>query len=574
MHILQLTSDWKWTGPAAPMLELLLALRERGHEVWLACPPPPPNETGLAARAREAGAAPELSLARGRGVRWWRDAADARRLREFCAARGVEIVHAWHTRDHVLGLRASAQRRRERAAALVRSVKSAEPIAATPWNRWLYGPGSDGLLCVSPGAARRNAPLRGGRPLAGAFGAVDPVRFQPAPRSAALAAELGLARRAARAWGSSRARSATGASTLLLEAHARVSRAADPDARLLVIGRGTHIEETAREPARRLGIADRVVFAGYRGDDYADVLRLCDVVHPAGARLRRRLPRGARGRGVRHPRGHHAARRAAGDRAGRRDRPARRRAAREPGAALGALLADPVRRARMGRAARERALACFTPARLAEAAERLYRRGAGSLVGRASPVCSATSSRYRPPAASSSLVGAGLRHAPVLEHEDAVGAPHRGEPVRDHEHGAARAAAPRAPAARCARSASRASEVASSRIRIAGSRRIARAMVMRWRCPPESRVPPTPTSRVVALRQGLRELVDVRRARGLAASRPRSRRGGRSGCSRRCCRRTGRAPASPPPPGASSDVAAARGAGRRRRSRSRPRSGS
>src|SRR5262245_46263752 len=108
------------------MLELLLALRGRGHQVWLACPPPPPNETGLEARARDAGAAPDVSLSLGRGVRWLRDAADARRLRDFCAAREVEIVHAWHTRDHVLGLRAASGRRRAGRAALVRSIKSAE----------------------------------------------------------------------------------------------------------------------------------------------------------------------------------------------------------------------------------------------------------------------------------------------------------------------------------------------------------------------------------------------------------------------------------------------------------------
>ena len=41
--------------------------------------------------------------------------------------------------------------------------------------------------------------------------------------------------------------------------------------------RGTHIEETAVQPAARLGIADRVLFAGYRAGDYADVLRCCDV---------------------------------------------------------------------------------------------------------------------------------------------------------------------------------------------------------------------------------------------------------------------------------------------------------
>jgi len=371
VRILQITGDWKWTGPAAPMLELLLALRARGHEVWLACPPPPPDQTGIEARALAAGVEPALRLARGRGVRWWRDARDARRLREWCDAEKLEIVHAWHTRDHVLALRALARRRRAREAALVRSVKSAEAIAATPWNRWLYGPASDGLLCVSPESARRNARLRGGRALLGAFGAVDTARFRPAPRRAALAAELGLLPRhrvvgvVARAQRHRRF-------DLLLEATRRLALS-DPDLRLLVIGRGTHIEETAHEPARRLGIEERVVFAGYRGDDYTDALCLCDVLVllvpgsdggcravleaaacgiPAVTTRRGALPEIVRD----------------GDTGILVDEDPASLAA-----ALGALLADGGRRARMGGAARQRALDRFTPARLAEAVERLYR---------------------------------------------------------------------------------------------------------------------------------------------------------------------------------------------------------
>jgi glycosyltransferase involved in cell wall biosynthesis len=63
---------------------------------------------------------------------------------------------------------------------------------------------------------------------------------------------------------------------LLLEAMARLVRR-DPDARLLVVGRGSHIEEVAVAPAERRGLRERVIFAGYRTDDYADVLRCIDV---------------------------------------------------------------------------------------------------------------------------------------------------------------------------------------------------------------------------------------------------------------------------------------------------------
>jgi glycosyltransferase involved in cell wall biosynthesis len=354
------------------MLELLLALRARGHEVWLACPPAPRGASGLEAHARAAGASPALALSRGRGVRPWRDREAARRLRDFVAERDVEIVHAWHTRDHALALRATFARRRAGRSAVVRSWKSAEPIPAMPWNRWLFGPGCDGLLCVSPGAARANARLRGGRALEGAFGAVDVERFRPGPRSEGLRAELGLPP-GARVVGIVARAQRHRRFALLLEAMARLAQA-DPAARLLVIGRGTHIEETARAPARRLGLAERVVFAGYRGDDYADALRLCDVFTflvpgsdggcravleaaacgiPAVTSRRGALPEivldGETGLCV-------------------DERP------EALSGAWGALLADPELRARMGRAARARALECFTPARLAALAEPLYRQ--------------------------------------------------------------------------------------------------------------------------------------------------------------------------------------------------------
>jgi glycosyltransferase involved in cell wall biosynthesis len=370
VRILQLTSDWKWTGPAAPMLELSLALRARGHEIWLACPPEPPGSDGaLMSRARARGLEPALQLERGRGVRWGRDGADARRLRALVLAHGVEIVHAWHTRDHALALRAAAGLRA--SVKIVRSFKSADPIPAWPWNRWLFGTGCDGLLCVSPGAARVNARLRGGRPVAGAFGAVDLARFAPGPAPDALRRELRIAP-GQRVIGIVARAQRHRRFDLLLEAMRELSES-DRDARLLVIGRGTHIEETAREPARKLGISDRVVFAGYRGEDYPDVLRLCDVFTllvpgsdggcralleasacglPAVTTRRGALPelvvQGETGLIV-------------GE------------SPEELAAAWRALLESSERRQRMGAAARARAERHFTPARLASAVEALYR---------------------------------------------------------------------------------------------------------------------------------------------------------------------------------------------------------
>jgi glycosyltransferase involved in cell wall biosynthesis len=353
------------------MLELCEALRARGHEVTLACPPPPPGASGsLLARARERGFEPALQLERGRGVRVRADANDARALRALFTTRAVELVHCWHTRDHALALRARARMPGLRPK-LVRSYKSAEAIPAWPWNRWLFGPGCDGLLCVSPGAARANARLRGGRPVAGAFGAVDVERFQPGPSSPALRAELGIAAEqrvigiVARAQRHRRF-------DLLLEAMRQLCDR-DPAVRLLVIGRGTHIEETARRPAHRLGIADRVVFAGYRSGDYVDALRLCDVmtllVPGSDGGCRALLEAAACGLpAVTLRRGALPEIVVDGETGIVADETPESLAA-----AWSALLHDPERRLRMSRSARARAEKSFTPARLASSAEALYR---------------------------------------------------------------------------------------------------------------------------------------------------------------------------------------------------------
>jgi glycosyltransferase involved in cell wall biosynthesis len=276
VRILQLTSDWKWTGPAAPMLQLLLVLRERGHEVDLVCARAPGGlKPSLADQARVVGATPVLELARARGLRWRRDAPDVEQLRALVESGGFDLVHTWHTRDHLLALRAANRRRRAGLTRVVRSYKSAEPISAAPWNRWLFGPGCDGLVCVSPRVAEANRRLRGGRPILGAFGAVDLERFRPAAPNEAVRESLGLEPGqpvvgiVARAQRHRRF-------DLLMQAAAELLRRL-PAVRLLVVGRGTHIRETAHKPAIRLGIADRVIFAGYRTTDYVDVLRSIDV---------------------------------------------------------------------------------------------------------------------------------------------------------------------------------------------------------------------------------------------------------------------------------------------------------
>jgi glycosyltransferase involved in cell wall biosynthesis len=50
-----------------------------------------------------------------------------------------------------------------------------------------------------------------------------------------------------------------------------------PEARLMLVGRGSRMQEVAVEPAKRMGLEGHVIFAGYRNADYADVLRAMDL---------------------------------------------------------------------------------------------------------------------------------------------------------------------------------------------------------------------------------------------------------------------------------------------------------
>ena len=371
MRILHVTSDWKWTGPAAPMLQLLLAQRARGCTAELVCPEDPDGRPdSLPQQARAAGVEPLLELSRARGAIWWRDSEDARRLAGLLGERQFDVVHTWHTRDHVIAVRATAEHRRRGATRLVRSHRSAEPIAGLPWNRWLFGRATDGLLCVSPRAAACNQWLRRGRPVLGALGAVDLERFAPRPPDPGLRASLGLAPEH-RVVGITARVQRHRRFDLLLQALARLAPAV-PEARLLVIGRGTHLEETARRPAARLGLAERVIFAGYRSADYPEVLRACDVFtmlvpgSDGGCRALLEaaacgLPAVTTGLGSLPEIVVHG----------------------ETGlvvpadpvplaAAWRSLLESPSLRQRQGAAARRRAERCFSPARLAEQVEGLY----------------------------------------------------------------------------------------------------------------------------------------------------------------------------------------------------------
>jgi len=276
MRVLQLTSDWKWTGPAEPLVHAVVGLRARGHEVDAAFPDAPPGHSStLVERARERGVAAAHVLAAGQGYVPLRDRAELRRLRSFLRARSYDVVHAQHARAHILARLAA----RGSSTRVVASWTRGEPIPAGFWNRWLYGPrGCDGLTVLSEGLAASARTRLGGTPARVAVvpGVVDASAFAPRTPSRSLRAELGLLPDQ-RVIGLVARLQPHRRVELVLQGLALALREA-PGLRLLVIGRGTRARQVLDEPLARLGLDRAVVRAGYRRDDYRDTLALLDAL--------------------------------------------------------------------------------------------------------------------------------------------------------------------------------------------------------------------------------------------------------------------------------------------------------
>ena len=103
---------------------------------------------------------------------------------------------------------------------------------------------------------------------------VDTDLFRPLEKSARLLKEFGL--QAGTPVGGIVARVQKHRNfALLLDAIEQVAKVI-PDFKFLIVGRGTHIDTVARQPVKDRGLDRNVIFAGYRKEDYSDVLNLFD----------------------------------------------------------------------------------------------------------------------------------------------------------------------------------------------------------------------------------------------------------------------------------------------------------
>lgn len=207
---------------------------------------------------------------------------DARALARYLETEGVGIVHCHLPNDHLIASLARQRlERRGRRVPIVRTVYDGDPPRVDWRLRRTLGGATDHAICFS---SRVRDGLLAGLPgldpasVSVLEAPIDTARFAPeragqlpdGRRALGLPASAFVAGIVARMQTHRRFE-------VLLEA-VRLARSRIPGFRFVIIGRGTHQVRVAREPVRRLGLQDTVVFSGFlSGDDYVAALLALDL---------------------------------------------------------------------------------------------------------------------------------------------------------------------------------------------------------------------------------------------------------------------------------------------------------
>ena len=277
MKILHLFSNRKLTGPADPALSLCAELRRRGVDVRFACCSSVSDRmAAVRNRAEELGLDPITSFQLKKHFDLKGSLHDLRTIPPFLREHRIDVIHTHLDNDHLIG--AHAARRAKTGTVVVRSCYKGAGPRRTVRNRYIFGRHTDGVIVPSEtaGAAMRDRfgfpPERVWR----VHGAVDTKKFDPETVGRDMRSEFGLEPDdfvvgiVARIQTHRRF-------DVLLDAMKIVSKR-DPKIKLLIVGRGTRMNELTVEPVKRMRLGKSVKFSGYQvGGDYVDTLACFDA---------------------------------------------------------------------------------------------------------------------------------------------------------------------------------------------------------------------------------------------------------------------------------------------------------
>ena len=272
MKVLHLFSDWKWTGPAEPVLSLCKNLGNEGVDVVLAYRKTPIDfhERTVDKEAMKRGIRcyEGLRLNRYFSARDWYH--DLTTFSPYVETEKFDIVHTHLSHDYYTAMAAlSFFRKRPR---LVRTDHKRDGLPANLFMSWAMAR-TDGLVTYSkrlaeldrtkfafpeerlrvvpPGITPHEGPVKDMR---GEFG------IAPDERVIGVIGRLKPDR----------------GYDVILKAFAELRSRVDK-VKLVIVGRSSQIEASVMKPLRELGIEEDVVIAGYRIEDYFSVIYTFDL---------------------------------------------------------------------------------------------------------------------------------------------------------------------------------------------------------------------------------------------------------------------------------------------------------
>ncbi len=276
MKILHLFSNWKWTGPAEPALNLAAAQRKAGHEVTMAPGDPGEQEAHFLKQIEERGVRLLRGMTLDKHINFLKNRRDIRFLADYLKSNPVDLIHTHLNNDHLI-----AGRARDRAklkTPIVRSSYDFEGMEPGIRSRYLLKHHTDFLVlpCKTAGlrvASHFRFPLD---KMSVIEPGVDTARFD-AQRSVPDKREQFQIDRDALLVGIVARVQRKRRFDVFLDAIVKVKEKI-PNFHAIIIGGGTHIEEVAKEPAKKMGLENTVHFSGIqRGDDYVGLLKALDL---------------------------------------------------------------------------------------------------------------------------------------------------------------------------------------------------------------------------------------------------------------------------------------------------------
>jgi glycosyltransferase involved in cell wall biosynthesis len=282
VKILHLFSNWKWTGPADPTLNLCKGLEKRGHDVTFAYRKPPlPVEDSIEKRVLQAGIKATDRFHLDHSVKVYHPSFLVTHLRDildltrYLRKEKFDILNVHHSHGHLLG--GVAAKRSGHPVIVIRTDHKRDPLKPSFGNRFLISRYTDGMITFSERARREDAehfgfPLERVRKISPAL---DLTRYDPQRKFKEMRAHFGIGPKEIIIGMIARFQKYR-RTAVFLEAVKKISEAF-PNVKVLLVGRSTQLEQSVIQPMKQLGVEKWVVLGGYQTDHYLDTLACMDI---------------------------------------------------------------------------------------------------------------------------------------------------------------------------------------------------------------------------------------------------------------------------------------------------------